>query len=177
MLLILQKKVPGNAWDYPDTPNFFIAEFTIDADPEADPPILRQDIFKYSGTLTLAQLNAAVSYTVLEYTDEVPAPTNLPVKRISMSDIIITLPIQTKMQLEDVKDIAFGGGSPTAEEIEDGYKADFTLTYLMLGRDINTNAEKFIEMMDFMVANSVIGVTQEHVDTLVNDITEETRDL
>ena len=101
----------------------------------------------------------------------------LPIKRISMSDIIITLPIQTKMQLEDVKDIAFGGGSPTAEEIEDGYKADFTLTYHMLGRDININAEKFIEMMDFMVANSVIGVTQEHVDTLVNDIATETRDL
>jgi len=97
-----------------------------------------------------------------------------PIKRVSMSDTITVLPKQTRKQLQDIYD---GTDWNDPEDADIGYNADLTLSYLMIGKDINVNSSTFDNLMAFMVGHPDLDVTQEHVDILKFETPLETRDL
>ena len=172
MKVIIQKReVPSNSWHYPTNPKDF-------PNGVPHPTLARSLVCDNESGKTLTELNDGFDYVIVEFTGELPSIIeDLPIKRTSMSDILITLPNGTMQELREVIKTGFGNGSPTNEEIEAAKDADVILAYLMVGKDINVNAPKFIEMTNFMINHLNISVTQAHIDTLRNDILEERRDL
>ena len=96
--------------------------------------------------------------------EEQPEVTN-PIRRVSLGDVILTLPKGTRRKLQNIVDSA---NYNKEEEAAVGDTADTILMYLVIGKDIDVNSKVFDDLFDFMISQESLGVKESHREELKN---------
>lgn len=148
MLIIIQKKVGTNQWDYPENPRYFPNSFS-------NPDNKQELVVENNSGKTLIELSANVPYTVVEYVGAKPAVEGVLAEGRVFGSL---LPDAVALELEEIKSDVV---KPTPlRRAANRVIWDIQSNYLF-----DPYAQKFINLMSGLVNNT--SLTEEEAAEII----------
>ena len=154
LVFLVKKKTGTNQWDYPDHIRFFNSQ-------GLEPSQKLDLICEYTGSLSIAELDANVSYTIEEYAP--PQVPEEPIPRgVYAKDLALLFPQEAFAELKDLSDDKGRGKKDRGAAIQ----ADIILSSGVL---LDANSSEFTNLLDWALAN-LDSFTQDEYDAIMATI-------
>lgn len=143
MLVIVNKKLNSNQWDYPDDLKLFKKGFS-------NPIDRTQLVVDYIGNKTLLEMNLTEYVGIVQENNED--------SYLDIKDFLLTLPISTRRLVANIRDTADYADPLQAAN---GDTANLLLALIDSGNSINVYGEEFEPLMTWLTNNT---------DTTIEDV-------